>query len=53
LNLAAFRYLCIDRINKKKKEGDTHLNISIPDWEGILIDIDTIVFIPLEARHIF
>jgi hypothetical protein len=53
LNLAAFAYLCIDRINRKLEEGDTHLNISVPDWEGILIDIGTIVFIPLEAGHIF
>jgi hypothetical protein len=53
LNLAAVGYLCIDRINEnQKKEGDTHLNISVPAWECILIDIDTIIFIPLEAGHI-
>jgi hypothetical protein len=40
-------------IKNYKKEGDTHLNISIPDWEGIFIDINTIVFIPPEAGHIF
>jgi hypothetical protein len=43
----------IGLIKNQKKKDDTYLNISVPDWEGILIDIDTIVFIPLEARHIF
>jgi hypothetical protein len=46
-------FVLIGLIKNEKKEGDTHLNISIPDWESILIDINTIVFIPLEAGHIF